>query len=95
MRAAEKLIGNVEIHRAIRGLMIRTVHRLHHQAIASRRKVLHLHLQATRYHRIPLVNEIIRRRQSAEEHVLITRPLINVVREPHSRRRLRRLNNNA
>jgi len=78
----QRSIGNVEINRPIRRLMIRAVRRLHHQAITSRREVLHLHHQAARNHRISFPNEIIRRRQSAKENVLVTSALINVIREP-------------
>src|SRR6202048_2367023 len=83
-------ICNVEVHDAIWRLMVLAVHRLQHQAIASRSEIFHLHLQSARNNRIAFLNEVIRRRQPAKKHVLIRSPLVNVVSEAYPRRRRRR-----
>src|ERR1700730_4404217 len=83
-------ICNVEVHDAIWRLMVLAVHRLQHQAIASRSEIFHLHLQPARNNRIAFLNEVIRRRQPAKKHVLIRCPLVNVVSEAYPRRRRRR-----
>src|SRR6266849_2696620 len=82
VRNLARSLRNVEVHHAIRSLMIGAVDRLQHQAVTPRRQVLYVHHQAARDHRIPLLNKVIRRREPAKEHVLVTRAFIDVIYEP-------------
>ncbi len=66
-------------------MVVGAVHRLHHQPIASRRQILDLHHQPSRYHRIPFLDEGIRGSQPAEHHVFVRRAFINVIRETYAR----------